>query len=89
MEIGPSKPLKSWHYQNFNKCTKLKQRELKNLKPGDWTCYKCSVYFNETDENLRYLNDIKNLYENIIVEDNNFEKYDKMLFNPLRYEKDL
>ena len=42
---------------------------------------------NETDENEGYLNDIENLNDNIIVEDNNFDKYDKMLFNPLRYEK--
>ena len=49
------------------KCTKLKQWELKNLKPGDWTCNKCSVNFNETDENERYLNDIENLNDNIIV----------------------
>ena len=41
---------------------------------------------NETDENESYLNDIENLNENIIVEDNKFDKYDKMLFNPLRYE---
>ena len=68
------------------KCTKLKQRELKYLKPDDWTCNKCSVNLNETDENEGYLNDIENLNDNITVEDNNFDKYDKMLFNPLRYE---
>ena len=32
------------------------------------------------------MNDIENLNGNIIVEDTNFDKYDKMLFNPLRYE---
>ena len=41
---------------------------------------------NETDENEGYLNDIENLNDNITVEDNNFDKYDEMLFNPLRYE---
>ena len=61
------------------KCTKLKQRELENLNPGDWTCNKCSVNLNEPDENEGYLNDTENLNDNIIVEDDNFDKYDKML----------
>ena len=68
------------------KCTKLKQRELKNLKPDDWTCNKCSVNFNQADENESYLNELNNLNDNINIEDTNFDKYDKMLFNPLRYE---
>ena len=65
------------------------QRKLKNLKPDDWTCNKYRINFNETNENESYLNDMENLNGNIILEDTNFDKYDKMLFNPLRYENML
>ena len=65
------------------KCTKLKPRELKKLNPKEWLCNNCSVSIQSDDS---YLNKIENLNVNVNVTDTDFDKYDKMVFNPLRYE---
>ena len=64
----------------------LKPRELKNLQPHEWVCDNCKATSNETSQNFE--DDIRNLNATANVTDTstNFEKYDKMIFNPLRYE---
>ena len=65
------------------KCTKLKPRELKTLIPNEWLCKNCNV--SKMPDNS-FSAEIDNLNSNVNVSDVNFEKYDKMMFNPLRYE---
>ncbi len=70
------------------KCTKLKPKELKRC--NEWTCDKCCE-ITQNDGNYDNVN-IMNLNTNVNVADIDFGKYDRMLFNPLRYEnmsKDL
>ena len=63
---------------------KLKQRELKTLKIEEWVCGKCQNDSYETFETQH--DDVENLNANAHVTDINFDKYNKMVFNPLRYE---
>ena len=58
------------------KCTKLKPKQLKTLDSRNWECQKCQ------NEDIDKLNkspefNVKNL---------DLEKYDNMIFNPLRFE---
>ena len=71
------------------KCTKLKTKELKRL--NEWKCDKCNVTVQNSDDTEIEceLPDVDNLNANVNVADINFDKYDKMLFNPLRFENML
>ena len=66
------------------KCTKLKQGQLKRLNPGEWECSNCRKDEHETVENN--IHDINNLNENWNIVDVDLNKYEKMAFDPLRYE---
>ena len=69
------------------KCTKLKKQELKKLNVKEWICSNCNTDTHITLETQH--NDIEKLNANVNVSDTDlcdFKKYDKMLFNPLRYE---
>ena len=66
------------------KCTKLKPKILKTMNPNEWVCSKCKT--DETCDPNDINNDIENLNANINLQEIDFDKYDKMLFNPLRYE---
>ena len=72
-----------------HKCTRLKTKELKRL--NEWKCKKCTVTVNTVDnsddtEIESESHDVENLNVNVNVTDITFDKYDKMLFNPLRFE---
>ena len=73
------------------KCTKLKQRELKNIinLQQKWICVNCQMNARLTNTGNDCSNDSENLNANVNVLDIDFEKYDKMSFNPLRYENML
>ena len=69
------------------KCTKLKKQELKKLNVKEWICSNCNTDTHITLETQH--DDIEKLNANVNVSDTDlcdFKKYDKMLFNPLRYE---
>ncbi len=67
------------------KCTKMKPRELKNIDIiNEWRCQNCSV--NENPNTVNHSNDIENLNKNVNVQASAIDKYDKMIFNPLRFE---
>ena len=66
-----------------------KTNTKRTSKPGEWVCNKCKfnhVYETSDTESDAISNDIVNLNTNVNVSDIDFEKYDKMAFNPLRYE---
>ena len=77
------------------KCTKLKRKELAQLL-NDWVCPNCRPSFTETkmDKTPRHtdvINDNQDFNESITesqidVSNINFDKYDNMVFNPLRFE---
>ena len=68
------------------KCTKLKPKELKCLNSKEWVCKKCNDGQPDSQSDLE--NDVNNLNEspesNITNVD--FQKYDDMIFNPLRFD---
>ena len=67
------------------KCTKLKQSGLKRLIPGEWECKNCCKdHETITSDNLTC--DVNNLNENFNIVDVDFNKYEKMAFDPLQYE---
>ena len=68
------------------KCTNLKTKKLKRL--NIWKCEKCSEGVNNSDDTGIECesHDVINLNANVNVADINFDKYDRMLFNPLRFE---
>ena len=59
---------------------------LKNLQPNEWVCGNCKVNPIETSETHNLNDDIRHLNANVNVTDVDFDRYNKMLFNPLRYE---
>ena len=63
------------------KCTKLKPKELKQLQPGDWACPTCilDVENENIDKDESELN-------NVNVPNVDLTKFDKMVFNPLRFD---
>ena len=63
------------------KCTKLKPKELKQLCQTEWICSKCKV-----DDDCYDTTDSENEFQELNISDADLEKYDKMLFNPLRFE---
>ena len=68
------------------KCTNLKPKELKRL--NKWKCDKCSEGVNNSDDTEIECesHEVISLNANVNVADINFDKYDRMLFNPLRFE---
>ena len=68
------------------KCTKLKQSDLKRLIPGEWECNNCSVNYDGNVNNENLTREVNNLNENLNIEDVDFDKFEKMAFDPLRYE---
>ena len=68
------------------KCTKLRPKQLKCLNPKEWVCSKFPSNNTVSDSDIE--EDIDNLNEspqfNPIEVD--LKKYDKMVFNPLRFE---
>ena len=68
------------------KCKKLKQSELKRLKPGEWECTNHRKNDNDTFAvNYNYI-DINELNKNINVVEVDFTKNENMAFDPLRFE---
>ena len=58
---------------------------------NEWKCKKCSATVNTVDnsddtEIESESHDVENLNVNVNVADINFDKYDRMLFNPLQIE---
>ena len=53
-----------------------------------WKCDKCSEGVNNSDDTEIECesHDVISLNANVNVADINFDKYDRMLFNPLRFE---
>ena len=65
------------------KCTKLKPRELKRINRIEWVCSKCTDNDSEIDDSeIVELTDYN-------VSHIDLEKYDNMMFNPLRFESTL
>ena len=73
------------HYVH-KKCTKLKRSELKRLIPGEWECQNCCTKYDETVTTDNITHEINDLNENLNFLDVDFNKYEKMAFDPLRYE---
>ena len=66
------------------KCTKLKPKQLKCLNPKEWVCSKCSSNTLNSDSDIE--EEVNNLNESphFNITEIALEKYDKMVFNPLR-----
>jgi len=91
--VSCSKLIKTNHKQIYckicklyvhKKCTKLKRKELQRLDVNDWTCLKCKDNKNKNvdpgnDEPIGPVD-----FTNV-----DFEKYENMLFNPIRYQNTL
>lgn len=75
---------KNCKYYIHKKCTKLKPKELLRLDPTEFTCSKCADILSNTETS--FSEPLNDLNENIIYADVNLEKYDRMAFNPLRYQ---
>ena len=69
------------------KCTKLKQKQLKSLKRGEWSCSKCYKDVN-LDNTTSIEDDVCKLNDSpqFSITDIDFKKYDNMIFNPLRFD---
>jgi hypothetical protein len=72
------------------KCTKLKPKELNNLDPKEWICSNCiktstADLQSDIEDDIQIRNDIPQLN----VTEVDLQKYDKMIFNPLRFDNDL
>ena len=69
------------------KCTKLKQKQVKNLDHGERICTKCHADV-DLDNTNSMEDDVCNLNESpqFSVTDIDFKKYDNMIFNPLRFD---
>ena len=70
------------------KCTNLKPKQLKCLDIKDWVCKDYSNTSVLEDSNSELRTDINNLNDSpqFNVTDVNFQKYDDMVFNPLRFD---
>ena len=60
---------------------KLDLNELKQLGQLDWVCSECIV-----DDDSYDTTDTEYELENFNISDEDFKKYDNMVFNPLRFE---
>jgi len=67
------------------KCTKLKPKQLKQINQSGWMCQNCSDNIDDLDN----IDNGVNQLNTINVADIDFEKYNKMLFNPLRFENTI
>ena len=69
------------------KCTKLKSKQLKCLNVKEWVCPNCCQDV-QTYSSSDLENEVNNLNKSFDfhLTDVDFQKYDKMLFNPLRFE---
>lgn len=65
------------------KCTKLKRKELARMDSNEWMCHKCK---NDTSNIPLSDDNGSDIDESINVREVDFEKYDNMIFNPLRYQ---
>ena len=68
------------------KCTKLKSKQFKCLNVKEWVCPNCCQDVQTSSSDLE--NEVNNLNKSFDfhLTDVDFQKYDKMLFNPLRFE---
>ncbi len=76
----------------FKKCTKLKPKQLKCLKPNKCVCSKClSNRGNIIISNSDVVDETYVLNESpkFNVTDVDLNKYDNMVFNPLRFDSDF
>ena len=64
------------------KCTKLKSKQLKCLNVKEWVCPNCCQDVQTSSSDLE--NEVNNLNKSFDfhLTDVDFQKYDKMLFNP-------
>ena len=71
------------------KCTKLKPKELACLDTNEWICQICNLNVpTDTDcEIEKNVNDLNECSE-FDINDVDFQKYDDMIFNPLRFNSD-
>ena len=69
------------------KCTNLKSKQLKCLNVKDWVCENCCQDVH-TYSSSDLENEVNNLNKSsdFNVTNVDFQKYDKMLFNPLRFD---
>lgn len=67
------------------KCTNLKRKDILKIQPGEFTCINCKLNLTKAESSV---NEIPNDddHTNFIITDEDFSKYDKMVFNPVRYK---
>ena len=67
------------------KCTKLKPKYLKSVETKDWVCQNCNI---QRDSESDIENDTNNLNESpeFNITNVDFQKYDNMIFNPLKFD---
>ena len=67
------------------KCTKLKPKQLKNVNIEEWVCQKCTSKDDLSSSTSQLENDLNESTE-FNGTDVDFQKYDDMVFNPLRFD---
>ena len=68
------------------KCTKLKPKQLKNVNIEEWVCQKCTSKDDLSSSTSQLENDLNESTE-FNGTDVDFQKYDDMVFNPLRFDR--